>query len=876
MKNRKMTRLLVLALALVMLFAVVACDNGGKTEATGENTTAAATTTKAATTAKKTTAKKTTVPAATTTVVTTTQLAKNSVQLVSNFDGDGDGKNETYTFYNYLPEQFAAKNAILIQGKDHLADDIGVTALEQTYGDVKITHYYLNNNEIKDPDGNVIPDANKKLTWKFTVTEAGTYEFCFNMRMKDDAQRGNIITIDGGTPYKMDFKFATTADAAAVRDAVENSYMTGFSAELTAGEHTIQMTINSECPKTFHFRNIYLAKRNEVSFKSTDFLAALPEAFKATSGVITLAGADATGLGIHPLEQGYKADGTATSTAADIATKITHYYLETDANKLAEIKLPDNTAATKGDLYMTWEFTVTTEGDYDVLYNLRLKDKKLRENIMLLDGKEVMYMDYEMTDAEFNGIKGQLDRQNAYLPVGALHLTEGKHTLTMKISDDTDSSFHFRNVYLAKQTPIMVGQFGVANFSSVLPSAFSTNANLIKVECTDLDAGVGELITIAANSNYRLVTREDTGVPSANGAVKLAINGIYHYYLEPMHWENTESWSLYQHYMRWSVTVPEDAWYDVCFNLRLKNQDQRYIQIQIDDAQVKDQYALTYKLSSVDVANEAVRDQSTVGTYLTGWSLYLTKGTHTITARMPDYTKGYTAGSDNSTPSFHFRNIYFIKSADQSGNSSTNPDAGTPDPNAPIDVSLTKDNITTTLPAAFANAIKVPGSACEAGSTIEEKASDKHYLTTETKPTDKGSANGAIKLIAGEAAACAEDGIWHYYLDPKNVLGSNDELSKCYITWTFTLPEAGTYNIASYHRLKADNRGGIITIDDDIVIDFSYVAKGITLADVVDKYAGAYMDWGVSIELEAGTHTITYTDTDTGSVHWRDFYFVKK
>ena len=277
-------------------------------------------------------------------------------------------------------------------------------------------------------------------------------------------------------------------------------------------------------------------------------------------------------------------------------------------------------------------------------------------------------MDYEMTDAEFNGIKGNFTNEDAFLPVGSLHLSQGKHTLTMKMNDDTGSSFHFRNVYLAKQTPIMVEQFTVANFSSILPTAFSTNPNVIKVEGPSLDAGVGEIITITANSNYRLVTRNDVGASSANGAVKLYIKGIYHYYLEPMHWANTESWSLYDHYMRWSVTIPEDGLYDVCFDLRLKNHDQRYIQLQIDDAEVKDQYALTYKMTAADVENKNVRNQDTVGTYLTGWSVYLTRGTHTITARMPDYTKGFKAGSDNSTPSFHFRNIYFIKAAAQPAN----------------------------------------------------------------------------------------------------------------------------------------------------------------------------------------------------------------
>ena len=256
MTKKNILRVLTLVLALVMLFAVVACDKGGETEATGENTTAAATTTKAATTAKKTTVKKTTVA---TTPAATTTVAKVSLSTVSKFDGDNDGTNETYTFYNYLPEQFAAADAVVIKGGDHLATDICVSPLEQTYGETKLTHYYLNNNEQKDENGNVIPDANKILSWKVNIPADGVYEFCFNMRMKDDKQRGNIIQIDDGDKFAMDFQFST-ADVAKIKDQYENTYMTGFSAELTKGEHLIKMTINTECPKTFHFRNIYLIK----------------------------------------------------------------------------------------------------------------------------------------------------------------------------------------------------------------------------------------------------------------------------------------------------------------------------------------------------------------------------------------------------------------------------------------------------------------------------------------------------------------------------------------------------------------------------------------------------------------------------------------
>ena len=468
MKNRNLTRILVLALALVMLFAVVACDNGSEPEATGENTTAAATTTKAATTTAK---KTTTAPKATTatTPAATTTMALNSVQLVSNFDGNGDGTNETYTFYNYLPEQFTTAGTVLIAGKDHLADDIGVTPLEQTYGDVKITHYYLNNNEIRDPDGNVIPDANKKLTWKFTVTEAGTYDFCFNMRMKDDAQRGNVITIDGGTPYKMDFKFATTADAAAVRDAVENSYMTGFSAELTAGEHTIQMTINTECPKTFHFRNIYLAKQVEVAepitvaLTAADFSTTLPAAYAnavkvagsvcETGSTVTNVSATRDNLTTVPGTPNVaSANGAikliATESPSAVADSVWHYYIDksVDADKNIE------------NCYITWNFTLAEAGTYTVVSYHRLKADKRDGKISIDGGAIVLDFSYDAstiatTDLYNNGksIPEICDAYSgAYLTwTGVeLELAAGEHTITYTC---TGSSIHWRDFYFLKK-----------------------------------------------------------------------------------------------------------------------------------------------------------------------------------------------------------------------------------------------------------------------------------------------------------------------------------------------------------------------------------------------------------------------------------------
>ena len=67
------------------------------------------------------------------------------------------------------------------------------------------------------------------------------------------------MQIDNEDPIHMDYQLPIEA-VEVMHDAYENTYMTGLSVNLTAGTHTIRMTYNPDCPKTFQFRNLYLVK----------------------------------------------------------------------------------------------------------------------------------------------------------------------------------------------------------------------------------------------------------------------------------------------------------------------------------------------------------------------------------------------------------------------------------------------------------------------------------------------------------------------------------------------------------------------------------------------------------------------------------------
>ncbi|MBE6628507.1 MAG: hypothetical protein E7629_06230 [Ruminococcaceae bacterium] len=181
------------------------------------------------------------------------RIPYTSIEVTSNFDGDGDGKEDVYTFSNYLPDRFLSAKAILINGGAHLDTDLNVQKAERIK-DSGIWHYYINLSD------KTIPDEMKSLTWEFEVLEDGIYDFCFDLGMKDTAeQRGNVMQIDDGEKRMMDYT-VTYEFADAVRDETQGSYMTGISVELTAGRHVIRMTYNPLCNKVFHFRNIYLVK----------------------------------------------------------------------------------------------------------------------------------------------------------------------------------------------------------------------------------------------------------------------------------------------------------------------------------------------------------------------------------------------------------------------------------------------------------------------------------------------------------------------------------------------------------------------------------------------------------------------------------------
>ena len=460
--NRNFWRVLVLALALVMMFAIVACAKDGDeaaatTEAAGStagSTEAETTTAKATTEPKQTTA--TTEPATTepasTEPATTEDLSVAdpdmpeggyAIKMPSQFDNDGDKKNDYFVFSNYLPVQFTSADAIKIDPSKYTADSVGV----KTHTVSNIIHYYLDFYEESDGADKMAQNADMFITWEFEVAADGYYDFCFQMRMKDGSQRGNIMLIDGKEIVKMDFQFKDGAEAAVKDDAaVMNSYMSGFGAELTAGKHTLTMKGVPTLVKTFHFRGIYLVKsdvkKNAVSMPSQFdndgdkvndafiFSNYLPVKFTSNDVVV-----------IDPSK--YTADSVGVKTHT--VSNIIHYYLDFYEESDGADKMAQN-----ADMFITWEFEVAADGYYDFCFQMRMKDGSQRGNIMLIDGKEIVKMDFQFKDGAEAAVKDDAAVMNSYMSGFGAELTAGKHTLTMKGVPTLVKTFHFRGIYLVK------------------------------------------------------------------------------------------------------------------------------------------------------------------------------------------------------------------------------------------------------------------------------------------------------------------------------------------------------------------------------------------------------------------------------------------
>ena len=318
MKNQNIARILALALAVVMMLSIVACNKPAENTTPAETTPAATTpaettpaeTTPAATTPAETTPEETTpeettpeettpeettpeettpeettpeetTPEETTPEETTPEettpgtddpvppCAEHSIvdgmcevcgyiPVFSNasvYDNDGDGVNESYLFTPILPEKFTAEGAVHVWAGDYIPELSSSYVSSAMFSDIR--HWYCTEGK------------GEFFTIKVTVAEAGVYEMAIHMRMKDSKERGTKYTVNEGTAneysFETSFQFATDEDAFAARenDYTMSSYMFDIKVNLVAGDNYIKIQDSSKSPKNQHYRDFYFVKVGE-------------------------------------------------------------------------------------------------------------------------------------------------------------------------------------------------------------------------------------------------------------------------------------------------------------------------------------------------------------------------------------------------------------------------------------------------------------------------------------------------------------------------------------------------------------------------------------------------------------------------------------
>ncbi len=219
--------------------------------------------------------------------------------------------------------------------------------------------------------------------------------------------------------------------------------------------------------------------------------------------------------------------------------------------------------------------------------------------------------------------------------------------------------------------------FELQDFWAYLPDAFAnakgviSSYNISYNPAANLDCQ--EAIKMGkVNDQYILkktckCTGECTCGWGATGAVayKKNENVPYHYYIDLVTYKSSvyfgEELDRYEAYHTWTFEVEEDGYYDFCFRIRLNGNDgakqTRYALVQFDDEGYVNQTEFYYYVRAYD---GTLRDNAdNHDSYITGYSRYLTKGTHTITFRQPYDGKDGT----DKTVSFHIRDIYMVKDA---------------------------------------------------------------------------------------------------------------------------------------------------------------------------------------------------------------------
>lgn len=496
-------------------------------------------------------------------------------------------------------------------------------------------HYY--------PSGRSV---NNYHTWSFEVAESGVYDFCFDMRFKDQQIRTMMVQLDGQAydeqtdiwPYLCNYNSVINTDATS--SEFESTYMSGYSAYLEAGKHTITIRYHYDTVHgAAHLRNIFLRQRLTLVEGEETVVDAAHPSYGYTAeedGTVRLTAGALTGAEGAAVELKYSVNGGAVTALA--------------LDSFVDLALQAN------DVVAVWVTTAT--GSTVVSVRPYLVDGK--DALIDAEHKSYMYIaeadgaarlstsstvEYSVNGAEATTLEsGFVD----------LTLTAGD-VLVVKATEATDSATVSIETVKAIQAP-------ANRLSFELPEKFKADG-VIFVSSDVINTGVTNSVQAAANKQWYLYTNPATEDASAHGVSKLAANNacvadkVYHYYIDLAYANKTQylpsgvdTITYDTAYIRYSFEVTEAGFYQIASHHRSRTSSDRNGWIQIDNG-VKHSIDMP-KVADTNIYSSATGYESIYFEW--NETFYFEEGTHTIT---------YTLGN-GKTSSIHWRDLWLLKVAD--------------------------------------------------------------------------------------------------------------------------------------------------------------------------------------------------------------------
>ena len=250
-------------------------------------------------------------------------------------------------------------------------------------------------------------------------------------------QRGATIYIDG-VGLAMDYT-VTAEFAAAVRDETHGTYVTGFSFDLEAGDHTLVIKHNPITTKSIHFRGFYFIKSTknvvEVESKADNDGDGVNDKYIMTNYLdLKFANAIVINGSTH-----LDTDKGVGKTERIKGSGIYHWYINRD----------DKTIEDK-DKTITFKVNIEEAGKYEMAFHLGMKKSAVQRGaVITVDGGTGLAVDYTVTDAFAEAIADVTEGSYMYgLPV--YELTAGEHTIVITYNPGCEKTMHFRDILLLK------------------------------------------------------------------------------------------------------------------------------------------------------------------------------------------------------------------------------------------------------------------------------------------------------------------------------------------------------------------------------------------------------------------------------------------